>query len=115
MQQNREKVSKWHDYQPILHPTSADFNERIVCFDGEYLANSSGDEEAINLIRLLKLDDHELAIERHCYLENLKETLDLSGKPAQKYIDDLMSTKPSLVYFIRALEEEQTSTSILIC
>lgn len=105
-QWNGEKASKWHEYQPILHPTSTDFDKRIIYFDGEYLADSSGDEEAINLIRLLKLDDHELAIERRCYLENLKENLDLSGKPAQKYIDDLISSKPSLVYFIRALEEE---------
>ena len=105
-QWNSEKASKWHEYQPILHPTSADFDERIIYFEGEYLANSSGDEEALNLIRLLKLDDHELAIERRCYLENLKETLDLSGKPAQKYIDDLLVGRPNLIYFIRAVEEE---------
>ncbi len=105
-QWNSEKASKWNDYQPILYPTDVEFEERIIYFEGEYIAASPDDEEAINLIRLLKLDDHELAVERRCYLENLKETLDLSGKPAQQYIDDLLLIRPNLVYFIRAIEEE---------
>lgn len=105
-QWNSEKSTKWHKYQPVLHPTDDEFEQRIVYFEGEYLAASPDDKEALNLISLLKLDDHELAIERRCYLENLKETLDLSGKPAQKYIDDLLLMRPNLVYFIRTLEEE---------
>ncbi|GAB3952553.1 hypothetical protein GCM10028805_34800 [Spirosoma harenae] len=105
-QWNSEKASKWKNYQPILHPTASDFEKRIIYFEGEYIAASPDDQEAINLIHLLKLDDHELATERHCYLENLKETFVLSGKSAQQYIDDLVMTRPSLVYFIRAIEEE---------
>lgn len=104
-QWNGEKASKWKNYQPVLHPTDRDFEQRIVYFEGEYIA-SSEDQEALNLIRLLKLDDPYLATERRDYLENLKETLDLSGKPAQQYIDYLLVTKPSLIYFIRAIEEE---------
>jgi hypothetical protein len=105
-QWNGEKASKWARYQPVLDPTDETFNERIIYFEGEYLAASLNDQEAINLIHLLKLDDEGLAFERRCYLENLKETLDLSAKPAQQYIDDLLITKPSLVYYIRAIEEE---------
>lgn len=105
-QWNGEKASKWISYQPILHPTDNEFEKRIIYFEGEYLAASSDDQEALNLIGLLKLDDPELAIERHCYLENLKENLDLFGKSAQQYVDYLITTRPSLVYFIRALEEE---------
>lgn len=104
-QWNGEKASKWKNYQPVLHPTDRDFEQRIVYFEGEYIA-SSEDQEALNLIRLLKLDDPYLATERRDYLENLKETLDLSGKPAQQYIDYLLVTKPNLIYFIRAIEEE---------
>ena len=105
-QWNGEKASKWMDYQPILYPTDSEFEKRIIYFEGEYIAAAPEDEEAINLIHLLKLDDEGLAFERRCYLENLKETLDLSGKAAQQYIDDLIMMRPSLVYFIRALEEE---------
>lgn len=105
-QWNSEKASKWANYQTILSPTDETFEKRIIYSEGEYLAASSDDKEAINLIRLLKLDDEGLASERWCYLENLKETLDLSDKTAQQYIDDLLITRPSLVYFIRALEEE---------
>ncbi|MCC5613269.1 hypothetical protein LC612_42975 [Nostoc sp. CHAB 5834] len=105
-QWNGEKASKWEQYQPILNPLDETFDERIIYHEGEYLAASLSDQEAVNLIRLLKLDDEGLAFERRCYLENLKETLTLSEKSAQKYIDDLLITKPSLVYFIRAVEEE---------
>ena len=104
-QWNSEKATKWLDYQPVLSPTATDLEQRLIYFDGEYIAAST-DQEALNLIALLKLDDAELAFERNCYLENLKETLELSGRPAQQYIDYLLMTKPSLVYFIRALEEE---------
>lgn len=105
-QWNGEKASKWDAYQPIMHPKDDEFDQRIIYFEGEYIAASADDVEAINLIRLLKLDDHELAIERRCYLENLKETLELSGKNVQQYIDDLLVMRPSLIYFIRAIEEE---------
>jgi len=105
-QWNGEKASKWERYQPILSPTDEAFEERIIYFEGDYLAASLNDQEAINLIKLLKLDDEGLAFERRCYLENLKETLSLSEKPVQQYIDDLLTTRPSLVYHIRAVEEE---------
>ena len=105
-QWNGEKASKWTEYQPILNPTNEEFEKRIVYFEGEYTAASSDDQEALNLISLLKLDDPELAMERRCYLENLKENLDLYGKSAQQYIDYLLGTRPSLIYFIRAIEEE---------
>lgn len=109
-QWNNEKSSKWEDYQPILHPTDSTIESRIIYFEGEYIAASSDDEEALNLISLIKLDDPELAIERRYYLENLKENLELSGKSAQQCIDFLLTTRPSLVYFIRALEEELNVT-----
>ncbi len=72
-QWNSEKASKWGNYQPILNPTDKDFEKRVIYFEGEYIAASVSDEKAINLIGLLKLDDAELAVERRCYLENLKE------------------------------------------
>jgi uncharacterized protein (TIGR02646 family) len=109
-QWNSEKATKWVAFQPILHPTADDFEQRIIYLDGEYIETSANDEEASHLIKLLKLDDPELAIERLSYLENIRETLEFSGKTPQQYIDDLLRTRPNLVYFIRALEEELAVT-----
>lgn len=105
-QWNSEKASKWANYQPILLPTDTDFEERIIYSEGVYIAALQTDVEAMNLIRLLKLDDYGLATERYDYLENLKDTLACSGKKPQQFIDDLLVTRPSLVYFIRAVQEE---------
>ncbi|AQG80925.1 hypothetical protein [Spirosoma montaniterrae] len=105
-QWNSEKASKWHKFQPILHPTATDFERRVIYRDGTYQAASNEDEDAIHLIQLLKLDDPELAYERFCYIENLKENIGLSSKSAQQFIDSLIRSRPTLVYFIRAIEEE---------
>ena len=105
-QWNSEKASKWHQFQPLLHPTTANFEQRIIYKQGTYQAASANDQEAINLINLLKLDDPELACERYCYIENLKDNMALSSKQPQQFIDDLLKIRPMLVYFIRAIQEE---------
>ncbi|RZK28895.1 MAG: response regulator transcription factor, partial [Hymenobacter sp.] len=107
-----EKASKWERYQPILTPTDEAFEERIIYFEGDYLAASRNDQEAINLIKLLKLEDEGLAFERRCYLENLKETLILSGKPVQQYIDDLLTSDIDL--FIICEDDDSIDKFVLI-
>lgn len=75
-QWNKEKSSKWEDYQPVLHPTANDFDERIVYDSGDYRVSKLDDQEAINLIKLLKLDDIILADERkNIFKEKLKNFL----------------------------------------
>lgn len=105
-QWNSEKSTKWASYQPILHPTSIDLEQRIIYLEGEYYPASIEDVEALNLIRLLKLDDEELANTRKRYVKRIQETIILSGKTNQKFVDDLLLADPDAVYFIRALEEE---------
>lgn len=105
-QWNSEKSTKWATYQPILHPTATDLEQRIIYVEGEYYPASIDDIEALNLIRLLKLDDEELASTRRRYIKRIKETINWSGKDSQKFIDDLLLTDRDAVYFIRALEEE---------
>jgi hypothetical protein len=105
-QWNSEKARKWADFQPILHPTAADFEERIVYLDGEYYCSSVSDVEAINLIKLLKLDDPMLADTRKRYIQRIKHTIDCAQKNAQDFIDDLLQTDPDALYFIRPIEEE---------
>ncbi len=64
--------SRWHDFQPILHPTNPDFDSRII-FDtrtGTYFAKND-DNEAENLVKYLFLDNPELSSERIKTLENL--------------------------------------------
>jgi hypothetical protein len=105
-QWNSEKGTKWSQYQPVLHPTATDFEERIIYYEGDYDASSPTDEEAINLIRLLKLDDADLASTRKRYIKRIKSTLADSQKHPQAFIDDLLRIDPDALYFIRAVEEE---------
>ncbi len=105
-QWNSEKSKKWINYQPVLHPTAHDFEQRIIYVDGEYDAANPADAEALNLIRLLKLDDPVLAETRKRYVRRIRNTLNDSGKANQEFIDDLLISDPDAIYFIRAIEEE---------
>src|ERR1019366_5553048 len=33
---NKKKSNKWLNYQPILHPSAIDFEERVIYIDGHY-------------------------------------------------------------------------------
>lgn len=105
-QWNSEKATKWADYQPILHPTAHDFEQRVVYVEGEYCFSNPTDIEARNLIGLLKLDDPALADTRKRYINRMKDTIGWSGKTNQKFVDDLLLTDPDGLYFIRAIQEE---------
>lgn len=107
-QWNSEKGTKWDLYQPVLHPTAPDFEERINYYEGEYDVSSPTDVEAINLIRLLKLDDPVLAETRKRYIRRIRTAIADSGKQPQEYIDYLLLADPDSLYFIRAVEEEFT-------
>ena len=104
-QWNIEKASKWDKFQPILHPTDDNFEERII-YENGYYDFKIGDIEAENLIKLLKLDDLELARERNEYINGHKEDIEELGMTAQTYFERLLKRKPNQVYFIRAIEEE---------
>ncbi len=104
-QWNSEKSTKWDKFQPILSPMDDDFEKRVVYEDGYYDFNV-GDKEAENLIKLLKLDDLELAKERKSYINGHKEDIEDMGVSPQIYFERLMIRKPNQVYFIRAIEEE---------
>ncbi|SOD88207.1 hypothetical protein [Spirosoma fluviale] len=105
-QWNSEKSDKWSKYQPILYPTDPTFEQRILYIEGEYYPKSQDDIEAVNLIRLLKLDDIALADVRKRYIKRIRSTIEWSGKANQEFINDLLITDPDGLYFIRAIEEE---------
>ncbi|CAN5494677.1 hypothetical protein BH09BAC4_BH09BAC4_06430 [soil metagenome] len=101
---NIRKSNKWTE--PILHPTAEDLEQRILYFDGNYVAADANDIEAQNLIRLLDLDNARLADQRKRYIRSKKQQINNLNQPSQQYIDELLVDYPEGVYFIRALEEE---------
>lgn len=103
---NTRKSKKWANYQPVLHPTAEDLESRILYIDGDYEAADPNDIEANNLIRLLDLDNAQLANQRKRYVRLKRQEIKDAGKSSQQYIDDLLKSYPEGVYFIRAIEEE---------
>jgi hypothetical protein len=102
---NNDKSTKWTKYQPILHPTAADFNERILYDEGSFIARPN-DREAHNLIKLLKLDDLRLVEDRKLYIERRREEMDEKKMDAHTFFHWLLKIEPPRVFFIRAIEEE---------
>ena len=105
-QWNKEKSNKWAKYQPVLHPTADDFEERIIYVDGDYMAKLSTDIEAMNLIKLLKLDNAALAEKRKKYIARKRMEIDNSGENAKDYFIILINAEPCGVSYLRAIKEE---------
>lgn len=105
-QWNKEKSSKWENYQPILHPTASDFNERIIYDSGDYRVSDSNDQEATNLIKLLKLDDIILADERKKYIQRKTKELSIYGVSAEDFFKILIEDDIKQISYIRAIQQE---------
>ena len=105
-QWNKEKASKWNNFQPIMHPTADDFEERIIYLEGDYLVSSELDVEAKNLISLLQLDNVLLAEKRKIYIERRKKHIEISNMEARLYFKELISEEPFNVHYTRAIKEE---------
>lgn len=105
-QWNKEKSSKWEDYQPILHPISSSFNERIIYDGGDYRVSDTNDQEAINLIKLLKLDDIILADERKKYIQRKSKELSIYGVSAKDFFKILIEDDIKQISYLRAIQEE---------
>lgn len=105
-QWNKEKSYKWNKYQPILHPTANDFEDRVMYINGDYIAKSELDHEAINLVKLLKLDDPGLADKRKKYIARKIEEMRVFGEDAEAFFTTLLKSDPCQVSYIRAIKEE---------
>lgn len=105
-QWNLEKASKWDNLQPVLSPTAADFEERIVYDKGDYRANSENDDEAKHLIELIKLDDPVLADERKRYIKRKKDEMEKYGTDANIFFKDLIEISIKQIAYMRAIENE---------
>ncbi|CAD0007820.1 HNH endonuclease domain-containing protein [Flavobacterium chungangense] len=105
-QWNKEKSSKWEDYQPVLHPTANDFDQRIVYDSGDYRVSELDDQEATNLIKLLKLDDIILADERKKYIQRKAKELSIYGVSPEDFFKILIEDDIKQISYLRAIHEE---------
>jgi len=105
-QWNKQKSNKWENYQPVLHPTADDFEERIIYIDGDYFAKSDLDVEAVNLIRLLRLDHLELADKRKRYIKRKREDMIAYEQDATTFFQTLINCDSCEVSYLRAIKEE---------
>lgn len=105
-QWNIEKSSKWENYQPILLPTAIDFEDRIVYDSGDYRISDLNDNEAINLIKLLKLDDIILADERKKYIQRKAKEISIFGDSAEEFFKILIDDDIKQISYLRAIQEE---------
>jgi hypothetical protein len=105
-QWNSEKSSKWEKYQPVLHPTESDFDERIVYSNGDYLLAKSDDIQAKNLIALLKLDDADLASERKKYIIRKRDEIQQYGLSAKEFFELSIENDLNSIKFLRAIQQE---------
>ena len=105
-QWNKEKSYKWDKYQPILHPTAQDFEDRVVYVAGDYFAKLDSDVEAKNLVSLLKLDDLELADKRKKYIARKREEIKVFGQDAFTFFSTLIADDTCQVSYLRAIKEE---------
>jgi hypothetical protein len=105
-QWNIEKSNKWNKHQPVLLPTDPSFEERIVYDNGDYRVSDSNDVEAINLIKLLKLDDIILADQRKKYIKRKTSEIEKFGVSAVDFFQILIHDDINQISYIRAIQEE---------
>lgn len=105
-QWNKEKSYKWEEFQPILHPTANDFEDRIIYVSGDYIFKSDADVEAKNLISLLKLNDAGLADKRKKYISRKASEISAFGLDANTFFSVLINEDTCQVSYLRAIKEE---------
>lgn len=106
-QWNKEKSNKWSDFQPVLSPLNADFENRIS-YNKELKLFEAFDEkdiEANYLVKLLKLDDYDLSKERRKYIELCQELMQYFENP-EIYFQKMATKNIEFLQFIRSLEIE---------
>ncbi|NHN26022.1 hypothetical protein FIA58_010080 [Flavobacterium jejuense] len=105
-QWNKEKSSKWDNFQPILYPTNENFNGRILYDNGDYRVADSNDIEACNLINLLKLDDIILADERKKYIRRKRDEISKYGLSETDFFEILIQDDLKQIAYLRAIQAE---------
>lgn len=105
-QWNKEKSTKWANFQPVLDPTANDLEDRIIYDSGDYRVSNIEDQEATNLIKLLKLDDIILADERKKYIQRKAKELSIYGVSPEEFFKILIDDDIKQISYLRAIDEE---------
>lgn len=104
---NKEKSNKWTKIQPVLSPLNDDFEKRIYYNKDLKLfeATDENDIEAKNLVKLLKLDDYDLSVERRKYIDFCLNMIKFYTSP-EEYFQKVIQIDKTTLKFIRSLEIE---------
>ncbi|CAH0334775.1 hypothetical protein FVB9288_00381 [Flavobacterium sp. CECT 9288] len=100
---NNLKRTTW--IEPILHPTSVDFERRLIYFDG-YFLNQPEDIETKNLIDLLNLNDEIFVKNRKKYIERRKERIKEKAISEKEYFQEKINSELDSIKYLRAIQEE---------
>lgn len=100
---NNLKRTNW--FEPILHPTSQDFEQRLIYFDG-YFLHKPEDIETKNLIDLLNLNNEIFVKNRKKYIERRKERIKENNIPAKDYFQEKIDSEIDCIKYLRAIQEE---------
>ncbi len=104
---NRKKgsVRRWSLHQPILDPTDADLEKRLVYVDGYYIPADSTDTAAKNLRDYLILNGFGLPNARRTYINTLKDILIILQNDKEALKQFLINHRNQIQYR-RAIETE---------
>lgn len=104
---NGSKGSKprWLSHQPILYPTSADLESRLLYKDGYYILADPNDVHAKNLREFVFLNEYGLPGHRIAYINSLKFLLSEFGNDKAK-LKCFLILFPERVNYRRAIETE---------
>ena len=101
----KSDAKRWEKFQPVLHPTSEDFEDRVI-FDTEtasYIYDND-DIEAKNLIDLLDLNNENIIFDRLNRVILLKDLFNESNKNSFSDCVKHPKSKQNLIEFPRAIE-----------
>lgn len=100
---NNLKRTNW--FETILLPTSQDFEQRLIYFDGYFLYKPD-DNETKNLIDLLNLNNEIFVKNRKKYIERRKERIKEKNIPARDYFQEKIDSEIDCIKYLRAIQEE---------
>lgn len=100
---NNLKRTNW--IEPVLHPSSEDFEERLIYFDG-YFLHKPNDVETKNLIELLNLNNEIFVKNRKKYIERRKERIKEKNISAKDYFQEKFNMEIESIKYLRAIQEE---------
>lgn len=103
---NKKKSNNWPGDKEILNPTAKDFEDRVIYENGYYLAKSTTDTQARNLINLLALNHPALVDKRKRYIARTHDDIKAFGEDLNTFFTTLIDMTPWSVLYLRAIKEE---------